>query len=51
VPPKRTTGEEYLAMWKTEGGHDDVAVPLEEMEAGQKNNMPEVWEEPATKTK
>jgi large subunit ribosomal protein L41 len=51
VPPKRKTGEEYLAMWKSEGGHDDVAVPQEEVEAVQRKNMPEVWEEPAAKAK
>lgn len=38
VPKKTITGEEYLAQWKREGGHDLVDTF---------QNKPDVWEEPA----
>ncbi|KAJ4295158.1 hypothetical protein N0V90_007168 [Kalmusia sp. IMI 367209] len=47
--PKEMTGEEYLARWKAEGGHDTVDVPVESVQAQGK--MPEVWEGPKEEVK
>jgi large subunit ribosomal protein L41 len=51
VPAKRISGEEYLTMWKIEGGSDIVNSPQVSTKAEQKKSVPEVWEEPAAKTK
>jgi hypothetical protein len=50
VPAKRITGQQYLELWKQEGGNDEMGGP-QVAEDGQRRNMPEVWEEPATKPK
>jgi hypothetical protein len=50
VPAKRITGQEYLQLWKQEGGNDDMG-DVQVADDGQRRNMPEVWEERATKAK
>lgn len=46
--PEPMTGEEYLAKWKSEGGHDIVNTSRRAPARDQK--MPEVWEAPPQKS-
>ena len=47
APAKRITGENYLQMWKEYGGNDVVEDAYYKDESN--TNMPEVWEEKASK--